>query len=285
MKNYGKLRSEIDPIQTSAPKLSLKKIGIVARDYEVKFPKGRRDFSYVLPDVLKLLDDNGCDAVLFSLFSIISRKSFDLRKTIDRLGLKKIKAVFLEEFRDYPTRRPQKEQRETTRYVILYRSNGKWIEYELEQRFGTLATISLAKLRSFVADEIPKQRNLGNCCVLLCGEINGVIARNHTNVVDRFELRAAIPKTANLILNPSHDLMFRPEMKKKRKYFSRKGRWVISVWNKGKKDKRGKTRDGSSPAWTVFHDGIEKKIEYLPMEHGVEIGILNCTKGAVKTLR
>jgi hypothetical protein len=276
VKNYGEEGREIGPTQTIAPKLSLKKIGIVARDYGCKFPNGRRDFSDVFPDVLKLLDGKGCDAVLFSLFSIISRKSFDLHKEIDRVRLKKIKAVFLEEFHDYPKRRLQSKQRETKRFVILYRSNGQWIDYELEQSFGTLP--NLAKLRSFISDEIPKKRSLGNCCVLLCGEINGVIALNHTNVVDRFGLRAAIPKTSNIILNPSHDLMFRPEMKKKRKYFSRKSRWMISVWNKGKKDKRGKTRDGSSPAWTIFHDGIEKEIEYLPTELGVEIGILNCKR-------
>jgi hypothetical protein len=67
--------------------------------------------------------------------------------------------------------------------------------------------------------------------------------------------------------------MNRSEMKKKRRYFSLRGRWVISVWNKGKIDKSGKTKDGTRPAWTIFNNGAEKKIECLPNELGVEIGI------------
>jgi hypothetical protein len=40
--------------QSVPPKLNIKKIGIVSRNYRCKFPNGRRDFSYALPEVLKL---------------------------------------------------------------------------------------------------------------------------------------------------------------------------------------------------------------------------------------
>ena len=56
-----------------APNIIARKIGIVARDYNVRFQNGYRDFSCALPDVLKLLDDHGCDTVLFSLYSIVPR--------------------------------------------------------------------------------------------------------------------------------------------------------------------------------------------------------------------
>jgi len=45
--------------------------------------------------------------------------------------------------------------------------------------------------------------------------------------------------------------MTRHEMKKKRRFYSRSARTVISVWNKGK----GKE---SWLPWTVFHDGEER---------------------------
>ena len=67
-------------------------------------------------------------------------------------------------------------------------------------------------------------------------------------------------------------------MKLKRQFLSENGRWVISVWNKGKKDKNGKVRDGFNPAWTVFHNGKEKKVDLIPNQLGVEIGILDFKK-------
>ena len=54
-----------------------------------------------------------------------------------------------------------------------------------------------------------------------------------------------IPKEANIILNPIHDYMLRPEMKLKREYLSRSERWVISVWNKGKKSEASLTASQS----------------------------------------
>jgi hypothetical protein len=38
------------------------------------------------------------------------------------------------------------------------------------------------------------------------------------------------------------------------------------------------TRDGSGPAWKLFHDGLEKKIEFLDNSLGIEIGVLDLGK-------
>ena len=56
-----------------------------------------------------------------------------------------------------------------------------------------------------------------------------------------------------VVLNPIHDYMVRYEMKIKREHYSRGGRTVIAVWNKGK-------RRGSEAAnpWTVHHDGVDR---------------------------
>ena len=128
---------------------------------------------------------------------------------------------------------------------------------------------------NFVANEVPR-RVMGNCCVLLCGETNGVKYSKHDKKIhDTFGLREAIPSAVNIILNPIHDRMTRFEMKLKGQFLSENSRWVISVWNKGKQDKNGKTKDGNGPAWTVFHDGNEIDVPRIPNEFGVEIGTLN----------
>jgi len=261
--------------QGMAPKLNIKKIGIVSRDYRCKFPNGRRDFSYALPEVLKLLDDKGCDAAILSLFSIIPQKSRGLRKVLIRLRLKGIRAIFLEEFQDRPNKRPQKKQRKSKRYVVYHRSNGRWLEYEFHQQFGSITDYPHSKILSFVSDHMPK-RILGNCCVLLCGESNVVkYSPKDKKVHDPFGIRAVIPQKTNIILNPVHDRMTRFEMKLKRGFLSTRGRWVISVWNKGKEDKNGNVKDGSGPAWTVFHNGVSNDVDLIPNPFGIEIGILH----------
>ena len=77
-------------------------------------------------------------------------------------------------------------------------------------------------------------------------------------------------KNVNVILNPIHDRMTRYEMKLKRAFLSENGKWVISVWNKGRKNINGQTRDGKNPAWTVFYDGKELDIEPIPNNLDVE---------------
>jgi len=250
----------------TAPELNLTKIGIVARDYRYKFSNGYRDFSHVLPALLKLLDSKGCDSVLFSLFSIIPRRGFDVRSAFN--NLKNIKSIFIEEFKDG-------DIREAGRYVVYYKTRRGWEEYNFYQVFGTITKMPQSKIDDFVNNEVPK-RILGNCCVLLCGEINGVkYSKDCKQVKDLYGLRAAIPKGVNIVLNPIHDRMTRFEMKLKRQFLSRANRLVISVWNKGKEDKRGKVKDGRKPPWTIFHNGNEKEVDRLQNEFGIEIGIFD----------
>jgi hypothetical protein len=261
--NTNELRQKENAISDSLPKLNISKIGLVSRNYWFRFENGYRDFSYILPDVLKLLDNLGCDTVLFSLFSIIPRNSYDPLVEFEKL--KKINAVLLEEFKE------EDGHRKRGRYVIYHRTVAGWKEYELDQKFGTIIEMP----DDFVKSEIPK-RILGNCCVLLCGETNGVkYSKKDKNINDSFGLRASIPDKSSIILNPIHDRMKRFEMKRKRQFLSEKGRWVISVWNKGKKDKKGNINKESDPAWTVYFDGKLIELDRISNEFGVEIGILN----------
>jgi len=255
--------------KTAAPCLKITKLGIVSRDYGQTFKNGCRDFSYVLSDILKMLDDKGCDAVLLSLFSIVPRKSYDLCSGFN--GFLNIKAVCLEEFQDG-------ENRKAGRYVIHHLTPAGWKEYDFNQQFGTMNGMAQRDIHNFVHLEMPR-RILGNCCVLLCGETNGVkYSPKDKEVKDTFGIRSAIPKEVTIVLNPIHDRMTRFEMMLKRIFLSENNRWVVSVWNKGKKDKRGVTRDGRGPAWTVFHNGNKINVDRLPNEFGVEIGVLDFKK-------
>lgn len=254
----------------SIPSLKVRKIGIVTRDYRTKFPNGYRDFSHTLSQVLRRLDDEGCDTVLFSLFSIIPRKGYDPRCAFN--DLKNIKAILLEEFQDG-------ENRKAGRYVIYYGTASDWKEYEFYQVFGTMGGMPQVEMDNFVKHEVPK-RIMDNCWVLLCGETNGVkYSKADKKIHDTFGLRKAIHRNANVILNPIHDRMTRFEMKLKREFLSENNRWVISAWNKGKQDKNGKTKDGNGPAWTVFYNGEENRVSRIQNNLGVEIGVLDI-KGA-----
>jgi len=254
----------------STPCLKISRLGIVSRDYGHEYENGYRDFTDVMPSVLKVLDNEECDAVLFSLFSIVPRALYDPRAAFS--GLENIKAIFIEEFNDV-------KSREAGRYVIYYRIPSGWKEYEFHQVFGTVTGMPQRDIEKFVADKMPK-RILGKCCVLLCGETNGVkYSKADQKIHDTFGLRNAIPENVNVILNPIHDRMTRFEMKLKRQFLSQDNRWVVSVWNKGKMDKNGTVRDGNVPAWTVYYNGKEVSIDSI--EHNfpkIEIGILNVAK-------
>lgn len=251
------------------PRLKVAKIGIVSRDYRHKYENGYRDFSEKFSDILKRLDAERCDTVLFSLYSI-ARKSF---RPFRSIRLRHIKAVLYEE-----GGRGEKNRQ----CVVFYRRGSNWLRYPLPNwGFPSLKGLTTkqkqVKVDKFVRCGIPG-RTLGNCCAILCGEINGVPYHKDERVVrDDFGLRKSLQKEVTVILNSGHDRMTRFEMKLKRGFLSQNNRWVISVWNKGKQDKNGKTHDGTRHPWTVFHNGrevTEKKVELPNQIEEVEIGIV-----------
>ena len=252
--------------------LSISKLGILSHDYRSINGAGFPDFSELLPQVLKFLDQNGCDSVLFPLYTIVPRSSFDIYASLSELV--NIKLVFLEEFSQIDVT--------AIRNVTYYNELGVWREHEYNQSFATLSpkdkqgrALPPPDVTGFVATELPN-RILGNFMILLCGETNGVkYSPRDKQIHDSFGLARALPASVNFILNPVHDRMTRFEMNLKRAFLSRNGRWVISVWNKGRLDRNGRAKDGVKPAWTVYHSGVEIALEPVFKDFGLEIGILD----------
>ena len=252
----------------NAPRIHIERLGIVSRNYEKKYQNGLRDFSYVMPALLSLLDERQCDAALFSLYSVIPRTDFEVTSIL--APLRNIKAIFLEEFID-------DEPRRVSRYLVYHKDVDGWQRCEFHQQFATITGMSRNEVLGFVSSELPK-RILGNCAVLICGESNGVkYFKSDQEIHDTFGLAASIPSNVSIILNPVHDRMTRFEMNMKRVFLSKNMRWVVSVWNKGKRDKNGTIKDGVDPAWTVYHDGIKIPVVSISNDLEVEIGILEAT--------
>jgi hypothetical protein len=249
--------------------LTVRRVGIVARDYNVRYPNGYRDFSHVLPDMLALLDGKGCDTALFSLYSVIPRKGYDILTPLPNLA--NLKMILLEEFQDCRT------GRKAGHCIVCCRTPAGWEEHSFKQVFGRVNwQTQYRDIERFAQKRIP-ERVFGSSCILVCGETNGVRydRSGAKKIHDPCGVRAAIPPHVHVILNPVHDRMSRFEMMMKRRFLSEGGRWVVSVWNRGKRDGRGRTRDGINPPWTVFKDGCLQNISKLDNDFGVEVGILN----------
>ena len=259
------------------PFLKLRKLGLVSRDYRHVFPNGRRDFSFAFRKILRCFDQKQCDGVVFSMYSIEPRPGFDATKHLQ--GLEFIKVVVLEEFDDGDKRTPRIN-------VVYYRQGSQWHRREFALKFGSRRRTKPAVMEQFVTKEVPQSRLLGNCGLILCGELNALAYRQKTRAItDPHGLRDALPKATKVVINPTHDRMTRFEMPLKRQFLSQ-GRWLVSVWNKGKTGPSGRTRDGNKPAWDVYCDSqqMNNAVELVPNNLKVDIGILALAPASTKKL-
>jgi len=285
------------------PSLKVRRVGLVSRNYWNKLPN-KIDFSGVLRKVLSKLEEKKCDTVLLSLWSIIL--PFSVKEHLSAMRLRHIKVVLYEEFalngkiseRDLRKLRKFPEKPNSSRFVVCYRKNGVWREYKFNGVFGSLnprkrdreeAKAAGLKIKEWMrgkanclVNQMPI-RTMGNCCVLICGESNIVRRRRRredkeVKIYDESQIKRAMRENLRIVLNPGHDRMG-PRMNLKREFLSeRPTRWVLSVWNKGKRGKHGKERDGKKPAWMVFNGGRKiktiKQLGNLP--NGLEAGVVDC---------
>lgn len=217
----------------------IKKIGLVTHDcYNVPDSRGLFDYSEHLDRINKLCDDQGCDTILYALWTWDSSSAAS--RTHDSIfgGLRHVQRVILEVYD--PPEQP-------THVEIWSRDSQK--PRIIKQRFST-SSASITDKQRFLDDLL--DRKIGSALLMICGETNiASLVRGLDEFYDPFEFATCLANSdTRLILNPIHDYMRRYEMREKRRFYSRDRRTVVSVWNQGKKAE-------TAVPWTVFHNGEE----------------------------
>jgi hypothetical protein len=240
----------------------IKKVALISHDYNVLDSRGHFDYSEHFGRINKVCDHQGCDTILYALWTIDS--TAPLKRTQDTIfrSLSHLQRVIVEIY-DPP---------DSFDHVETW-VRGSEHPIVARQRFAQSSASDTEK-QQFLNDLTVRQ--VSSAMLMICGESNItslVRASGQFNDPYRFigQLQAA---NTRIILNPIHDYMTRYEMRKKRQFYSREGRTVISVWNQG----RGK--EAWLP-WTVFHDGSEmtnrvRELERpFPERPDIRIGIID----------
>jgi len=241
---------------------TISRLALVSHDYNV--PGGRElyDYSEHFHRINKLCDEQGCDTILYALYTL-DRNSASRNHDAIFGGLAHIRTIVVE------VGEPAVDRSDFVEVWL----QGPDAPAVAKQRFATSRDTG-ARKRAFLDDL--GERRIGNAILVICGESNiASLLRGSDEFNDPHlfadRLRAM---EVGVILNPVHDYMRRYEMRAKRRYYSLGGRTVISVWNQGK-------RREARPPWTVVHDGAERTdfVRELPRPVGerpdIRIGVLD----------
>jgi hypothetical protein len=244
---------------------SITRVALVSHDYRVKDSFGRTDFGEQFRRVNELCDQAGCDTILYALYTI-SPRSPQARDAGMFARLASVRRIVLEVAEHgLPAGEPWAP-------VEIW-ERGAPAPRVVRQCFATSSDGSAGK-EAFIAD-LPT-RSIADGVLVLCGETNVATARRSGDFADPHGFTQRLDELgAAVILNPIHDYMRRPEMARKRRFYSQGGRTVLSVWN------RGKGKGEARLPWTVFHDGVnvtavvEELESPLPQRPDVRIGIVD----------
>ena len=234
--------AEREPDGPAPFELAPKKIALAAVDWTVPQETGRRartcedGFDPFFAEVAQSAEAEGCDTVVYALWSHDLRKTKSLNEARVFGSTTKIQTAILEVFDD-----------EDARIEVWHRGAPP---HRFRQRF-TRSTSPMSSKQAFM-DGLPA-RTLGSTLLMACGEANIVSTRRDSDeIVDPFGftdwLQQAQPR---LILNPSHSYMRRYEMTTKRTLYS-EGRTLLTVWNRGEKPPE------PEQPWRAFVDGEDR---------------------------
>lgn len=226
-------------LPTEQPATRIGKIALVAHDYNVPDCRGLYDYSEHFARINKACDDEGCDTILYALYTWDSASPVARTHASVFDGLEHVQRVLVE----------VGEPPDSFDHVEVWR-RGHEEPVVARQRFATSSSPTGDKQRFL--DDLPARR-IADALLVLCGESNIVrLKRASKKIEDGLGFRDRLRELkVRVVLNPIHDYMTRYEMREKRRFCSQDGRTVVSVWNKG----RGKE---SWLPWTVFHDGEEQ---------------------------
>jgi hypothetical protein len=214
---------------------SIRKVAIVSHNYNISNRHGHQDFAEHAAQIHPVCDSEGCDTILYSLFTWDENSPIRRNHQTFFGDLKNVRCVILE----------VGNKKSINKIVEV------WLKEEERPRimnqYFAKSTDPYERKRGFIRS-IPS-RIVGNSLVAICGESN--IANympSNGNFRDEFGFNGELEaRGIRVVFNPLHDYMTRYEMKKKRAYYSKNQRMVITVWNMG----RG--RESSIP-WTVFYN-------------------------------
>jgi hypothetical protein len=241
-------------------------IAMVARDWrrerrqrDVKFTSRSMGFHPYFTRITRLCSDSGADLVMFALWAHDERHGVVTRAHMFPRGTRHRLVVIA-------VTRHKKEFVE-----VWFRAPQAKIKYEQKVR---RAADSQTKKRALV-DEFDA-RTVGRTLLLICGESNIISTKAHRHVVDRYRVRHRLKQRGiQLVLNPVHSYMHRPEMRRKRSALSRWTHAVLSVWNRGV-DEGVETRE----PWDAHIDGVAARDDVrelhdaIPGQPGIRIGII-----------
>lgn len=245
------------------------KAALVSRNYRTE-----KDFSSCYSEVIKAADENQCDTVIFSMWSLHSgNKSFD--KDYIFQNSQNIKRIFLETGNIEEQGNPDKMKNFKTEVWLKNKEKPE----KIYQIFAKASEDEF--LKKTLAETFDK-RIFDGCGLMLCGESNIIKYRQSTKKPDDVYGISNILNKNNVrfIINPVHDYMIRHEMKKKRAFLSLNKRYTVSVWNLGKVSSSGKKINEAYHPWTVFYNGeditesVEEINNFMP-ENDIRLGIVS----------
>lgn len=250
--------------QEKHPALTLKCIAVIARDSLRKTPgrlSGRkRGFWPLFSKIAREASKHGADVLMFSLCSHDEHRLGQLsKKDLFPSGTEHLAVVLGVQRRDGED--------------IEVWNRSRRSPFRLKQYFAKVSDPK--KWKKSLIQDLPRRR-FGHTMLLLCGEVN--IVRTHRDklhVSDDFHFRSRLRHLRiNLVLNPSHTYMHRPEMASKRRAISRVAHNLISVWNRGDPKKGSESK---SP-WIAYRNGKKIKITEIPLpvelRHGIRMGMI-----------
>jgi len=258
------------PLLEKNPPVNARYVAVIARDSlqeaTAQFRRSKRGFWPLFPKIACEASRHGADVLMFSLWSHDERRMGELsKKDLFPIGTHH-SAVLLGVKRH--------DGKELVEHIEVWHRSRR-SPLRLRQYF---ARVSDSKKRKELLIQNLTRRQFGPTMLLLCGETNIVrTQRGKADIVDDFRFRSRLRKCGiDVIFNPSHTYMHRPEMARKRRAISRWVRIVISVWNRGNPEKGSE----SKLPWVAYSNGKditgEIKEITLPAElrQGVRMGLI-----------
>lgn len=231
--------------------LNMNRIAVVSHNYNMLNRYGHQDFAEHFSQIHHICDTEGCDTILYSLFTWDERSPVSRNHDAFFGGLSNLKCIIVEVGNKSSVQKVVE---------IWVRNNER--PHLAEQTFAKSSEPFECK-REFIRDI--HKRVIGNGLIVICGESNITNYSPDTGgYKDPFGFNDILRTLGvKIVFNPLHDYMTRYEMKKKRAYYSLQGRTVVTVWNQGK-------RKGEAPIpWTVFQDGKDLTGRVKEIRHNI----------------